>query len=156
MKKQIPTNASAAEIGALLGVSDRRIRQIAADAGIAASEHGSWPVGPVTRAAVAAASRERENDAEREARARLMAARAREVELRTAERERELIPTEDAINLIMTYFGSIVAKLNGLPAQITRDLKLRRQIEDVLDGFRREMDGELQAVAKFYSEMPED
>lgn len=154
MKNELPPTASAAEIGKLLGRSDRRVRQIAADAGIAASEHGLWPVGPVIRAAVAAASRERDSDAEKEARARLMAARAREVELRTAERERELVPTEDAVGLVIRYIGSMVAKLNGLPAQITRDVKLRRQIEAVIDGFRNEMDKELAEVAKFYAGEP--
>jgi len=156
MTTEIPSTASAAEIGKVLGITDRRVRQIATDAGISASAHGQWPVGPVMRAVVAAASRERENDAEREARARLMAARAREVELRTAERERELVPTEDAVNLVINFIGSMVSKINGLPARITRDVELRRKIEATLDEFRMEMDGELKEVAKFYAGQPGD
>lgn len=154
--KKLPNNASAAAIGGLLGVTDRRIRQIASEAGIAAAAHNSWPVGPVVRAAIAAAGRERENDAEREAKARLMSARARDVELRTAERERQLCPTDDAVNVVLRYVGSVVAKLNSMPAQITRDLQLRQQIEAVIDGFRNEMDAELAELAKIYEDGPGD
>lgn len=151
MTNQIPCTASAAEIGKLLGLSDRRVRQVAADAGIAAAEHGQWPVGAVVRAAVAAAGRERESDAEREAKARLLTARAREVELRTAEREKELCPTQDAVDYVMHYFGLVISRLNGLPAQITRDLKLRRQIEAAIDQMRTDIDGELAGISNFYA-----
>lgn len=135
----IPDTASADALAGLLDVSPRRVRQIAAEAQIQPVARGQWPVAAIVRAAVAAAGKARTGDAEREARAALMQARAREIQLRTAREEGELIPTEEAVAYTQAVVGTLVSRLNGLPAQITRDLDERRRIEAMLDEIRRDV-----------------
>jgi hypothetical protein len=64
----------------------------------------------------------------------LKAARQKEIEMRMAERARELIATEDAIAALDMLAAAVRAEFIGLPAQITRDLALRRKIEDKING----------------------
>lgn len=56
-------------------------------------------------------------------------ARAREVELRIKREERELIAQDEALLAMSMLCGIISQQLSGLPARITRDMELRRQIE---------------------------
>lgn len=73
------------------------------------------------------------------AESRVRDARAREIELRTAREEGELIPTEEALAYVQAVVGALISRMNGLPAQITRDLDERRRIEAMLDGVRAEV-----------------
>jgi hypothetical protein len=73
------------------------------------------------------------------AESRVRDARAREIELRTARDEQELIPTEEAVAYAQTVVGALVSRLNGLPAQFTRDLDERRRLEAAIDGIRQEV-----------------
>ena len=70
---------------------------------------------------------------------RVRDARAREIELRTARDEQELIPTEEAVAYAQMVVGALVSRLNGLPAQYTRDLDERRKLEATIDGIREEV-----------------
>lgn len=56
-------------------------------------------------------------------------ARAREVELRIKREERELIAQDEALLAMSMLCGIVSQQLSGLPARITRDMELRRQIE---------------------------
>ena len=62
-------------------------------------------------------------------RSRVNAARAREIELRTAQRAHILCETEEALALADDVFGTLRSELSGLPAMVTRDLEIRREIE---------------------------
>ncbi len=57
-------------------------------------------------------------------------ARAREIEIRTAEREHKLMQTDEAMAVLDDAVGTFLTELAGLPASVTRDLVLRRQIEE--------------------------
>jgi phage terminase Nu1 subunit (DNA packaging protein) len=59
--------------------------------------------------------------------------RAREVELRIAELEGRLIEITDMEEVIEDFAGMIRSELASLPARLTRDLVLRRTIEQVID-----------------------
>lgn len=60
-------------------------------------------------------------------------ARADEINLRIAERRRDLIPQEDANLALDIVVGEVNKQFTGLPARITRDLRLRREIEAKLN-----------------------
>ena len=63
----------------------------------------------------------------------LRAVRAREIAVRTAERERKLIPIEE-LNVAWDFcLGALVSNLTCVPARCTRDLLLRRTIENEID-----------------------
>lgn len=153
--EKIPDAASADALAALLDVTPRRIRQIASEGRMKPLSRGLWPVAPIIRAAIAAAGREREGDAERNARASLMRARAREIEVRVAEREKELVPTEEAVAYTQAVIGALISRMNGLPAQITRDLDERRRIETILDTIRWEVDRVFEEYAVRYRSLPD-
>ncbi len=57
-------------------------------------------------------------------------ARAREIEIRTAQRERKLMQTDEAIAVLEDVVGTFLTELSSLPAAVTRDVVLRRQIEE--------------------------
>jgi hypothetical protein len=59
----------------------------------------------------------------------VQAARAREIELRTAQRAGLLIETDEAFAILDDVFGMLRSDLGGLPATVTRDLEIRREIE---------------------------
>lgn len=61
-------------------------------------------------------------------------ARAREIEQKIAERDRRLIPIEDAELAMDTLVGKVAEELNGQAARITRDMALRRVIEADVHG----------------------
>jgi len=53
--------------------------------------------------------------------------------LRIAERQRDLIPQEDARAVIGEMAALVKAEFVGLPARVTRDLDLRRTLEQEVD-----------------------
>lgn len=59
--------------------------------------------------------------------------RARGVELRIAELEGRLIEITDMEEVVDEFAGIIRSELAGLPARVTRDLILRRTIEQAID-----------------------
>jgi hypothetical protein len=71
------------------------------------------------------------------AEAALQLAKAREIELRTAERARELIEFDEACAALDDIVGGIVSELVGLPAAATRDLTMRKHLENLINGIRQ-------------------
>jgi hypothetical protein len=61
-------------------------------------------------------------------------ARVLEIELRIAERSRELIPVEDALNDMAELAGVMRSELSGLPARLTRIVAARQKVETEIDG----------------------
>ena len=93
-----------------------------------------------------------------QAASRVTEARAREVELRIAERERSLIPTDDAIEVVDTIIGAFRQELDSLPAAYTRNIDDRKRLEALIDAAKNRL-GEVYATAKRTArtgESPED
>lgn len=65
---------------------------------------------------------------------RVREARATEIEIRTAERTRELISLDEALESNALLVGYVRTEFGGLAARITRDLTLRREIEKAVNG----------------------
>jgi uncharacterized coiled-coil protein SlyX len=65
---------------------------------------------------------------------RVRDARAKEIEIRVAERERTLIPFEDAVAALDVVVSKVRTEVIGIPARMTRDISLRRKIETEVDG----------------------
>jgi hypothetical protein len=82
---------------------------------------------------------------------RVSLARAREIELRVAEREHILIKAEEGDAFVDDIFGTLRSEMGGLPARLTRDLKLRSEIEqgvnDILNRVSRRLELQAQALA---------
>jgi phage terminase Nu1 subunit (DNA packaging protein) len=78
----------------------------------------------------------------------LRRARAREIELRNAVRARELVEYGEACAALDDIVGVIVSELVGLPAAATRDLTMRRQLDDLVRGVRQRAANRLAAQAE--------
>jgi hypothetical protein len=87
--------ADAATIGEILGLTSRRITQLAADGAIKRNTRGKYPVA----AAIAAYLKVQSTPSA--ARERLLEARAKSIELQNSEREHRLIDTEEAIGALV-------------------------------------------------------
>ena len=74
-------------------------------------------------------------------------AKTREVQIRTAERERTLIPLEEAVVLGDSVVSTLRTLLAGLPNRLTRDLALRKTIEKGIDEVLTQAADEYQAKA---------
>jgi len=132
----LPETASPDAIAALVGLTGRRVRQVLSAAKVAPVSRGKVPLGPALVALMDAAKGERSATPEALARAELTKARAAEIKLRTAERRRDLIPYCEAEAALDRIVGQFVSELVGLPAQVTRDLRLRRQVDDAARAMR--------------------
>ncbi|WP_276199675.1 hypothetical protein [Chelatococcus sp. XZ-Ab1] len=66
-------------------------------------------------------------------------ARARQIELRTARDQRELVPWQEATAYTQEIVGMLISRMQGLPAQVTRDPALRSKIENAIDAIRTDV-----------------
>lgn len=64
---------------------------------------------------------------------RLNDAKAKAIEIRNARADRQLIEVTEAIEFVDSALGGIRADFTGFAARVTRDLRLRRKIEDAID-----------------------
>lgn len=141
---------TAATLGGWLDVSRQRVEQLTADGVLRKSENGKYAI----KENVVAFLRWQRDESRRAnksaADSRVRDARAREIELKIAREQRELVPTDAAMALLTVAMGAIVARLDGLPAAVTRDLPLRRKIEAAIDTIKTAAADEL---AKFRLEV---
>ena len=121
------------QAAALLSRTPRWVQNLVAAGFIKKSERGSYSVVEVVRGAVAYYEDQIEKASKSAAASRATDARTREIELRIAEKRRDLIPREDAEQALEIVVGEVNKQFTGLPARITRDLGLRREIEAKLN-----------------------
>lgn len=127
---------SAAQLGTWLDVSRQRVDQLTRDGVLTKSENGRYAIKPNIIAFLRWQRDEGRRANRSAADSRVRDARAREIELRIAREQRELVPTDIAQALMMQAMGSVLARLDGLPAAITREITLRRKIEAAVDAIR--------------------
>jgi len=145
---ELPEAVGLEAIGALTGLTGRRVRQILSAAGVKPVARGRVPLGPAIRAVIDAAKGERGSSPEARARAELAKARAAEVELRLAERSKALIALTDAEAALERLVGVVLAELVGLSASVTRDMSLRRRVDEATLAMRGRIARRLRAEAE--------
>lgn len=152
-KAEVEAEASGAEafvtqraLAKALGVSDRRVRQLAADKILPPPRGGLHDLAlckerfrayrSSTRANGTPVQRPRRSDGGGEggeATGDLEVERTRKLRLENDETERLLIRIEDAIAAIDAIVGQIPADLAAVAPRVTDDIALRRRIEDEID-----------------------
>lgn len=138
---------SSAELARVLRLSPRRIEQLAGEGIALRLGRGQYDlaesVGRYCDHLRAAAE-----SATSTASAALTEERLKALRLRRAERERQLIPTEEALDVVTRLTGSFVAALGGLPAQISDKSPERRRIAAVIDVTRQRLADEFSEIAR--------
>lgn len=131
---------SAEALGRLVGVSGRRVRQLAEEGRIPrANVDGRYDAPAVIRHLLAEARASRPEGRLELARAKALEVKTAGEEQRLAERRRELVAVDVATDVIDRMLGAVVAELVGLPARATRDVALRRKLEEEIHAARERM-----------------
>jgi len=118
----------------LLMISDERIRQLQKQGYIPrALKRGVVPLVGAVQGYLRYLREDGRQSTKSAAANRVTDARTREIELRIAERQRDLIPQDDARAVIGEMAAMVKAEFVGLPARVTRDLDLRRTLEQEVD-----------------------
>lgn len=115
--------------GRLLMITAERVRQLSRAGYITIQKRGHTTVVSAVQGYIRFLKDEDRKDTKSHAASEAVQARANEINLRIAERKRELIPQEDANLALDLLVGEVNRQLTGLPARITRDVRLRRDIE---------------------------
>ncbi len=131
-----PIKVTATQLAAMLGVTNRRVRQLASEGTLERTPQGHFDLATNIQKYVSFRESRREPNEVAQARARHINARATEIELRNAKRIGEIIEMDEAISVVDEVVGSIITALQALPARVTRDLALRRRIEQEIDQIR--------------------
>jgi hypothetical protein len=145
---------SAEVAAALIRVTPRWLQKLAADGWVKREARGQYTIKNTVHGYLDFRDDEARKATKTDGDKRVRDARAREIELRTAREENELVPIEEATAFVQGVIGAMTSRLNGLPAQITRDLNERRRIETILDRVRAEMDAKLAELAATYRNGP--
>jgi phage terminase Nu1 subunit (DNA packaging protein) len=146
------TEISASDLGNILGISERRVRQLAAEGKIPKPTRGKFDAPACVKAILEAARSDRPESALEKARARAIDARARTQEMKIAREERELIPFDDAVEAMELKMGAVNTALTTLPARFTRNLEIREQLDDLVFTIREEISNKLEELSKKYLE----
>lgn len=125
---------TAAQIASLLMLSTERVRQLVNTGYIPRIGKAKYPVTGAVQGYIRFLKDEEKRAFKSVADDKLKAARQREVELRIAEREGRVVDMEDVEAFYAFSMTTFRAELNGIPASVTRDRKLREAIETAIDG----------------------
>ena len=130
---------STADLAEILGVSARRIQQLAGSGVLRKLGHGEWLLPECVQAFVehkVQSEIRRTSKGEANGGDRLKEIKARREELKLAREERELVPLVDAIFAMDQVAAAITLEVNNVPARYSRDLdereRLQTEIDDVL------------------------
>lgn len=120
--------------GRLLMIGPERIRQLSKAGYIAIPKRGFTTIVSAVQGYIRFLKDEDRKNTQTGATQRAQEARAKEIEQRIAERDRTLIPIEDAALAMDLLVGAVNREFDGQAARITRDMALRRIIEADVHG----------------------
>jgi hypothetical protein len=123
----------------LVMLSNERIRQLVKDGYIPKPAKNSYPLVGVVQGYIRFLRDEDRRSSKTAAESGLKAARQKEVELRIAERSRDLIDVREHSDIVDEMAGMFVAGLSALPARVTKDMAMRREIEAGCDSIRNDI-----------------
>ena len=148
MGEKTATTATTAGMARLLGFSRQNLEKIAAAGWVKPRAPNCWPIIENFQGVLKFARDEKRRSTKSASDSRVATARAREIELRTAKRAGELCETEEAFAVVDEIFGGLRSDLSGLPARVTRDLEIRRAVENGVNDVLNKAADRLQARAK--------
>jgi phage terminase Nu1 subunit (DNA packaging protein) len=129
--------ATTAEMVAATGLSASYLGRLERDGIVSRNGRDDWPLVKSVNAIIGYLRRENRKSGRTEADLRLIKAKARSIELRNAKDEHQLVEMEEVVAVIDRVIGLMVSRLAGLPARCTRDVELRRTIEEEINAARQ-------------------
>jgi phage terminase Nu1 subunit (DNA packaging protein) len=119
-------------------VSAERVRQLNKAGWIVKVGRDEYRVADVVQGYIKFLKDEERRMSKSAAASRLQDARARAIELRNAKEDHRLCETEESIGFVDEMMGTIIARLDGLPARFTRDISERQRLVALIDEIRNE------------------
>lgn len=135
------------QIARLLMMTPQRVTQLVTAGYIPRSARGVYPVVGAVQGYIRFLKDTERNSTKSAGENRVRDARAKEIEMRIAEKNRDLIPIEDAEGALDHCMAAVVAELSGFSSRVTRDKPLRRMIDKELNEARHRMATALGASA---------
>ncbi len=136
----------------LLMVSPERVRQLIKMGYVSRPRPGRTTIVSAVQGYIRFLKDEDRKTTKTAADTRVRDARAAEIELRVAIQKRQMIPVDDATTALDILVGKVREEITGLPARVTRDIKLRRQIEAEVNGSQVRLSKALDALSEFARE----
>ena len=131
---------SVKKLAAILGIGERWVQQLERQGVLKKAGHGRYHLAESVQSYIAFKVKSevaRAVPEETDAGERVKAERARKLRLENDEKELLLVQTPDAVAALDAIVGPLRADLAGVPARVTSDVVLRRQIEDAIDSVLR-------------------
>lgn len=147
--KKTAETISIGEAAALLKVSDERVRQLVKMGYIKRVARGRFHLTDVVHGYIDFRNDDDRRSSKSATASRMHDAKAAKIELEIAEKKRELVPVEEAQAAIDIVIGKVNAEFSGLPARFTRDMTLRRKLEDEIDDSFNTIAAAVSASAEF-------
>lgn len=122
------------QVAALCGRSTQWVHQLAKAGFVQKQGKNEYALVAVVRGVIAYYEDLQAKNSKSAAASRATEARTREIELRIQERQRDLIPLEDARAVVGEMAALVRAEFQGLPARYTREMQDRRKLEQEIDG----------------------
>lgn len=145
---RFPEEVTADELADILGVTPKTVRNHAQRGVVVKASRGKYFVADSIRNLLADARKaSRSNDLDREELA-LVKEKRKAAELRNAQTEGELIALEEAFAVLDSIVATFRIGLDSLPARITRDVALRKQIKAECDNTLIEASAKFRDFAK--------
>jgi hypothetical protein len=132
----------------LIGIHRTHLERIAAQGFIKPRAPNCWPIVATFQGVVKYYRDESRRTNQTATQSRVATARAREIELRTAQRAGVLCEVDEALAFCDEVFGGLRSDLGGLPAMVTRDLSIRRDIETAVNSILNKTSARLEEQAK--------
>jgi len=127
------------QAAALIRVSVRRIQQLQQEGWIKRDENGVLSIISVVHGYLDAKDKEIEQIRLKAADNDVRRAKASLLNMSLAEKQRELVPRDEAEEFVQLLIGEVVSRLQGLPARYTRDVNERKRLDQLVGAIRSEV-----------------
>ncbi|MFN3347409.1 hypothetical protein [Pseudorhodoplanes sp.] len=140
----------------LLMVTPEWVRRLTKDGWIAKSDRGRYRVVDVVQGYIRFLKDEARRSTKTASHNRLQDIRTRKEELAVAQTERELVPLVEAMTLVDEVAGAVVARINAIPARLTRNIEQREQLQREVDDALTEVADRIAKLRRSYRSGDED
>jgi hypothetical protein len=140
----------------LLMVTPEWIRRLSKDGWIPKVQRGRYRVVDVVQGYIRFLKDEARRSSKTASLSRLQDIRTRKEELAVAQTERELVPLVEAMTLVDEVAGAVVARVNAIPARLTRNIEQREQLQREVDDALTEVADRIAKLRRSYRSGDED
>lgn len=150
-------HVSSSQLGAVLGLTERRVQQLEAElifANVGTGRSKRYVLADAVQALLAKSEMDARRAANEASTSREMfeSERARKLKLENDQREALLIETPDALSAIDRIFGEVRTALAGIAPRFTEDVAERRRLDDAIDTILADLVGRLDEAGTALSE----